>query len=294
MTDAALLAIDWGTTNRRIYVIDAAGIVLARERDDCGILTMAGGDFAGEVAAIRARHGNLPMVCIGMIGSNRGWAAVPYVACPVGVPLLARTLHWMEPGRTAIVPGVSIMANGRGDVMRGEETQVLGAVAARLAPDDSLFCQPGTHCKWVQAADGVIVDFRTTMTGELFALLRQHSLLAESIGGRVADGPAFRAGVRDAAEGRLLGDLFGVRASHLLDLRPPEDAASYASGLLIGSDVREQGLGTGEMVYLLASGDLAALYTTAIEESGARVAIIDSERAFVAGVMAIWSEAHAS
>jgi len=294
MTDAALLAIDWGTTNRRIYVIDAAGIVLARERDDYGILTMAGGDFAGEVAAIRARHGDLPMVCIGMIGSNRGWAAAPYVACPVGVPLLARALHWMEPERTAIMPGVSIIANGRGDVMRGEETQVLGAVAARLAPGDSMFCQPGTHCKWVQAADGTIVDFRTTMTGELFALLRQHSLLAESIGGTVADGPAFRAGVRDAAEARLLGDLFGVRASHLLALRPTEDAASYASGLLIGSDVREQSLGAGEIVYLLANGDLAALYTTAIEVSGARVAIIDSERAFVAGVMAIWSYAHAS
>ena len=294
MTDAALLAIDWGTTNRRVYVIDAAGAVIARERDNCGILRMAGGDFAGEVAAIRARHGDLPMVCVGMVGSNRGWAAVPYVACPVGVPALARALHWMEPDRTAIMPGVSIMANGRGDVMRGEETQVLGAVAARLAPVDAVFCQPGTHCKWAQVADGTIVDFRTTMTGELFALLRQHSLLAETIGGTVADGPAFRAGVHDAADGRLLGDLFGVRASDLLGLRPSEDAASYASGLLIGTDVREQGLTSGETVYLLANGDLAALYTTAIEASGARIAVIDSERAFVAGVMAVWRYAHAS
>lgn len=294
MADAALLAIDWGTTNRRVYSIDAAGAVIASERDDRGILAMGGGDFAGEVTAIRARFSNVPVLCAGMVGSNRGWAAVPYVACPVDLPLLARALHWIEPDRTAIVPGISIVAAGRGDVMRGEEVQVLGAVAAAVTPADALFCQPGTHCKWVEVANGTIVNFRTTLTGELFALLRQHSLLAETIGGTVADGPAFRAGVRDAGEGRLLGNLFAVRASHLLGLRSPEDGASYASGLLIGSDVHEQCLASGMTVHLLASGDLAALYAAAIEASGARVVAVDSQRAFLAGITAIWSLRHAS
>lgn len=294
MPDAALLAIDWGTTNRRVYAIDAAGGVIATERDDHGILAMAGGDFAREVAAIRERFGDLSVLCAGMVGSNRGWAAVPYVPCRADIPTLAAALHWIEPGRTAIVPGVSSIVGTRGDVMRGEEVQLLGAVAAGLAPRDALLCQPGTHCKWACMADGAIADFRTTMTGELFALLRRHSLLAETIDGAVADGAAFRSGVADAAGGRMLGDLFGVRASALLGLRLGDDAASYASGLLIGTDVREQRLAAGDTVHLLASGELVALYSAAIESAGARVVAVDSHRAFLAGITAIWSRAHAS
>ena len=294
MPDAAFLAVDWGTTNRRVYAIDASGAVVATERDDRGILAMAGGDFAGEVAAIRGRFGDMPIVCAGMVGSNRGWANVPYLACPADLPALAAALHWIEPGRTAIVPGVSTIAGTRGDVMRGEEVQLLGAAAAGLTPPDALLCQPGTHCKWARIADGAISGFRTTLTGELFAVLRRHSLLAETIGGDVVDGAAFRAGVHDAAKGHLLADLFGIRASGVLGLRAPDDSASYASGLLIGTDVREQGLAAGDTVYLLASGDLAPLYATAIEANRADVVMVDSHRAFLAGITAIWNLAHAS
>lgn len=294
MSDAAFIAIDWGTTNRRVYVIDANGLATETERDNRGVLAMAGGDFAGEVAAISARLGELPVVCAGMVGSARGWAPVPYVSCPTDIADLAHALHWIDPGRAAIVPGVSTTVAGRGDVMRGEEVQLLGAITAKLAPDDALFCQPGTHCKWAQMADGAIGDFRTTMTGELFAILKQHSLLAGTIGGKVVDGPAFREGLGDAAQGGLLGTLFGVRANDLLGLRNSADAASYTSGLLIGSDVREQHLAAEQVVHLLASGDLAALYTTAIEAVGARVVALDSHHAFVAGITAIWSRIRVS
>lgn len=292
MSTAAFLAVDWGTTNRRVYVIDMDGVVLATERDGRGILGMDDAAFAGEVANIRARFGDLPMVCAGMVGSNRGWVAVPYLPCPADLAALAGALHWVEPGRTAIVPGVSSVEHGRGDVMRGEEVQLLGAVATGLAPGDALLCQPGTHCKWARVADGAIAAFRTTLTGELFALLRRHSLLAETIDGPVADGPAFREGLADAAAGRLLGDLFGVRASGLLGLRAPGDAASYASGLLIGSDVREQSLAATDTVHLLASGDLADLYASTVRATGAQVVHVDSHRAFVAGITAIWSLSH--
>ena len=294
MSDAAFLAIDWGTTNRRVYSIDAGGGVVATERDDRGILAMAGGDFATEVSAIRARFGDLPILCAGMVGSNRGWATVPYLACPVDLSALAAALHWIEPGRTAIVPGVSTIVGARGDVMRGEEVQLLGAVATGLVPPDALLCQPGTHCKWVRMVGGAISGFRTTLTGELFALLRRHSLLAEAVGADAIDGPAFLDGVNDAAEGRLLGDLFGIRANGLLGLSAPADAASYASGLLIGSDVREQALAASDTVHLLASGDLAPLYAAAIEANGGGVVLVDSHRAFLAGITAIWTVAHAS
>ncbi len=288
------LAIDWGTTNRRIYAIDAAGAVIATEHDDRGLLAMAGRDFAVEVAAIRARLGDVPVLCAGMVGSAQGWVQATYVACPADLAGLARALLWVEPGRAAIVPGLSSIDGGRGDVMRGEEVQLLGAVAAGLAPDDGMLCQPGTHCKWARIAGGQVASFRTTMTGELFALLGQHSLLAELIRGEVADGPAFRQGLADSGRARLLGDLFGARADGLLGLRPRDQTAAYVSGLLIGADVREQALAGGETVHVLAEAALGALYATAIEVVGGRVVMVDGGGAFVAGINAIWRLAHGS
>jgi 2-dehydro-3-deoxygalactonokinase len=288
LADAAFLAVDWGTTNRRVYAIDAAGTVVATERDDRGVLAVARADFAAEVAAIRARFADLPMLCAGMVGSVRGWVEVPYLPCPADLGALARALHWVEPGRTAIVPGLSVVDGQRGDVMRGEEVQLLGSLAAGLAPPDALLCQPGTHCKWAHMAGERIAGFRTAMTGELFALLRQHSLLADFLDGEVAADDAFRAGLAEASDGTLLTSLFGVRASALLGLRPRATAASYVSGLLIGSDVREQALAPGREVHLLADPVLGALYAAAIDAAGARAVPVDSHAAFIAGIAALW------
>lgn len=293
MTDAVLLAVDWGTTNRRVYAIDADGAVVATERDDRGVLNIAADDFAAEVAGIRARVGDLPMLCAGMVGSVRGWVEVAYLACPVDLPDLAAGLLWVDQ-RTAIVPGLSARTVRGGDVMRGEEVQLLGAVATGLVPANALLCQPGTHCKWATMVDGKVNQFRTTVTGELFALLRRHSLLAEFLTGAVVDGSAFRAGVAAAADATLLSDLFAVRASALLGTRPHHEAAAYVSGLLIGNDVREQKLDRGQCVHLLADPSLGSLYAAAIASGGARAEPVDSHAAFVAGITAIWREAHAS
>lgn len=288
MTKAAFLAIDWGTTNRRVYAIDASGEVVANERDDRGVTSIARGDFAAEVAQIRTRFGDLPVLIAGMAGSVRGWVEVPYLRCPADLATLAGAVHWVEP-RTAIVPGLSVVDGARGDVMRGEEVQLLGSVAAGLAPPDALLCQPGTHCKWATMAAGSVVGFRTAMTGEVFALLRRHSLLADFLTGDVSEGAAFSAGVAASADATLLTALFGVRASVLLDLRAREDAASYVSGLLIGSDVREQALAAGQTVHLLADPALGALYAAAIEAYGGCPVAIDSQAGFLAGVTALWS-----
>ncbi|HEU4961918.1 MAG TPA: 2-dehydro-3-deoxygalactonokinase [Sphingomonas sp.] len=288
MSAAEFLAVDWGTTNRRVFAVDGGGAVLATERDDRGILAVGRGGFAAEAAAIRARFGDLPMLCAGMVGSVGGWVEAAYRAAPVGLNELAEALTWVEPGRTAIVPGVRFAGEDRGDVMRGEEVQLLGAVASGMAPGDALLCQPGTHCKWARMADGRIASFRTTMTGELFAMLKKHSLLADFMGGTVADGPAFRAGVAASAAGTLLGDLFGERASVLLGRRDRADIAAHVSGLLIGSDVREQAIGTGTTVHLLADPALGALYRAAIEMAGGTAMLLDSHDAFVAGIVRLW------
>ena len=228
---ARFLAVDWGTTNRRVFLIEQ-GRVARTERDDHGVTAVE--DFAAEVAGIRERFGDLPMLMAGMVGSNIGWRVAPYVPAPAGIAeLIAGLLEIDE--RTAIVPGVS--TDDPADVMRGEEVQLLGAVAAGLVPRDALLVQPGTHCKWVEMADGRIAGFTTAMTGELFALLRSHGLLAAQLSGEVTAGDAFLAGVDEGGKRDLAASLFGIRAAKLLGERDDRDAASFASGLLIGSDV---------------------------------------------------------
>jgi 2-dehydro-3-deoxygalactonokinase len=284
----AFLAVDWGTTNRRVYAIGADGAVLATERDGQGLLATPRDAFAGEVAGLRRRFGEAPTLCAGMVGSARGWEDVPYVDCPAGLDQLAARLRWVEPGRTAIVPGVAVRDLESPDVMRGEEVQLLGAVASGAAPDGALLCQPGTHCKWARVENERIISFRTAMTGELFSLLRASSLLAPFLDGPVEDGPDFRAGVALARRGHALGALFGERAGVLLGFRESSQVAARVSGLLIGEDVRGQALARGETVYVLADPVLGGLYVAAIEEMGGRAVLLSSHDAFVAGINRIW------
>jgi 2-dehydro-3-deoxygalactonokinase len=284
-TGGAFVAVDWGTTNRRAYLVEN-GAVVRSERDGVGILAVPPGGFADEVAALRARFGAAPMLLAGMVGSNRGWIDAGYVPCPAGLDTLAARLVSPVAG-VRVVPGVSTTAADRGDVMRGEEVQLLGAVAAGLAPPDALLCQPGTHCKWARMAGGAIAGFATAMTGELFALLRDHALIGAAMTGAVGSGAAFLDGVDRAAEGDLTTALFGVRPASLLGLRDDADAASYVSGLLIGSDVRAHAC-AGDTVYLLADPALGALYACALDRLGARAVPIDSHLAFVAGATRLW------
>lgn len=278
------LAIDWGTTNRRAFLIEG-GQVVRTERDDRGVTSVT--DFAAEAAGIRSRFGDLPMLMAGMVGSNIGWQAAPYVPAPAGIEELAANLLKID-DRTAIVPGVSV--TGPADVMRGEEVQLLGAVAAGLVPHDALLAQPGTHCKWAEMEGGRIAGFTTAMTGELFAMLRKYGLLSSQLTEEVTLGQAFLDGVEEGRKRDLAASLFGIRAAKLLGERPDSDAASFASGLLIGSDVaaRLERVGHDE-VHILADPVLGGLYSAAVEVHGRRAVRVDSHAAFVAGIIAIGS-----
>lgn len=280
----AFLAVDWGTTNRRVFRIED-GAVVATERDDRGAAAVAAADYPAEVAGIRERMGDLPMLLAGMVGSTIGWREVPYVDAPARIEALARGLGRID-ARTAIVPGVAVRDPAAPDVMRGEEVQLLGAVAAGLAPADALLCQPGTHCKWAGIEAGRIARFATAMTGELFALLRGHGLLARQLGGAVEDGTAFRDGVARGARGDLATALFGIRAAGVLGLRDDAEAASYASGLLIGADAAPR-VEAGTAVHILADPALGGLYATAVETLGGTARLVDSHAAFVAGISRI-------
>lgn len=280
------IAVDWGTTNRRAWRIGADGTVVAEMEDDQGIMAIAAGGFEAAIQAIRDRLGDHTLLMAGMIGSNRGWAEAPYVPCPAGLPELATALHWVEPGRAAIVPGLSWIGEDRADVMRGEEVQILGAFAERLVPPDATICHPGTHNKWIALEDGRIAAFRTVMTGELFNLLREHSILSELLETPAETGAAFEAGVRHGLDyDDLTAELFSVRARVLLGRAPREDAASYTSGLLIGSDLRIglRSAGDGK-IWVMGRPELTNLFVSALGHAGRDAHAVDGEQAFLAGV----------
>ncbi|MEW9855173.1 2-dehydro-3-deoxygalactonokinase [Novosphingobium sp. M1R2S20] len=281
----AFIAVDWGTTNRRAYHVEQ-GSVIATERDGLGVLSVRAAGFPTEVAALRTRFGPLPVIMAGMVGSNRGWHDAGYVACPATVETIAAAV--VQPEEAVwITPGVHIDAPERADVMRGEEVQLLGAVAAGLAPGDALLCQPGTHNKWATLQQGAIVDFTTAMTGELFGLLKDHALIGSEMAGAVDADASFRAGVDASAEADLLATLFGVRAASVLGKRAPGEAAAYVSGLLVGYDCRARLREPGQTVYLLADGLLARLYRAAVTIVGGKAVMVDSQASFVAGITQI-------
>ena len=152
------IAADWGTTRRRAMRIDNRTMQPDEIDEGAGMSGLRPGDYAGECAAIRRRFGDLPILAAGMVGSRSGWSETRYLTAPVGLDDLAGQLHHVPGQRVAIVPGVARRDRGRSDVMRGEEVQALGAVAAGMAPSDALICQPGTHNKWITMHSGQITE----------------------------------------------------------------------------------------------------------------------------------------
>ena len=279
------IAVDWGTTNRRAWRIEG-GDVAQEFDDDRGVLSVEKQDFPAVVGEIRERLGDDPMLMAGMIGSNRGWVDAGYVPCPAGLGDVAAALVWAEAGRTAIVPGLSIA--GPADVMRGEEVQILGAVNAGMLPDDAIVCHPGTHNKWATLAGGRVTSFRTVMTGEMFSLLKEHSILSDLLVGEMTVDDAFCDGVRCGLEGQALtAELFSVRAGVLLGERRREDATDFTSGLLIGADVGFGIEGTGGKICVMGRPELTRLYAAALGIAGREATEIDGEAAFLAGIKAI-------
>lgn len=282
------IGVDWGTTNRRAYRIDASGKCAEEFEDSKGVLSVPECGFPDAIAEIRQKLGDHPLLLAGMIGSNRGWVEAPYVPCPAGIEDLVRGLVWAGE-REAIVPGVSYVGQGRADVMRGEEVQLLGGIASGMIDPDGFVCHPGTHNKWALLRHGTIQIFGTVMTGELFSLLKEHSILADLLQGPVEVGDAFRRGVRHAMEREMLpASLFGVRAGVLLGQTDKKDASSYTSGLLIGTDVR---IGLtwplGARIAVVGRPELTQLYAAAIVEAGREPIELDGEQCFVAGILTI-------
>ncbi len=279
------VAVDWGTSNRRAWTV-VGGVATHLLSDDRGILAVT--DFPAEIADLHTRAGGAPLLMAGMIGSNRGWREVPYVAAPATLAQVAAAVDWVEPG-VGLVSGVSFVDGAHADIMRGEEVQLLGACALAKVDCDGLVCHPGTHTKWVEMEGGAITRFRTVMTGDVFAALARHSILSDLLAHDAPVDEAFRAGVDHAlANTDLTAELFAARARVVLGLREAVHAASYVSGLLIGSDVRT-GLGRlrADVVPVLGAPALTARFAAALTQAGRIAEEHDGDAAFVAGMIAI-------
>jgi 2-dehydro-3-deoxygalactonokinase len=278
------IAVDWGNSNRRAYRVSANGDILDSFTDAKGVLTLDPSGFDDAVGEIRHRLGDLPMLLAGPVGSNRGWHNAPYVPCPATASDLATKLVWVD-AQTAIIPG--LCQSDPYDVLRGEEVQALGAIAIGGASADGVICLPGTHSKWIQAHGGSLASFTSAITGELFGLLRQHSILADVLTGDVVDGEAFCRGVADALAGKpIMQALFGIRAAHVLG-HGDGNGASYASGLLIGTDWRDNAPADASTITLVGEPALCALYANAASLAGWKTNAVDGGVAFVAGMMTL-------
>jgi 2-dehydro-3-deoxygalactonokinase len=280
-----MIGIDWGTTSFRAFRFVADGSIRDRRTALRGIVNIQDNKFADslrEEIGPWLAAGENHVLLSGMIGSRQGWKEAPYLPCPAGAPEIAAALVEIEFdwAQVKLVPGLSATDEaGVAEVMRGEETQVLGVLTAMGG--GGLACLPGTHSKWTRVEGGRIVGFTTHMTGEAFGALRGHTILGRMMRDGPSDGAPFDAGVRRAGDsGGLLHHIFGARAEVLAGRLAETDAAAYLSGILIGHEVRAAlGGRQGEVVHLIGSPDLTVLYARAISAYGGFAERHDGEAA---------------
>ncbi|MDQ6634532.1 MAG: 2-dehydro-3-deoxygalactonokinase [Gemmatimonadota bacterium] len=271
----SLIGLDWGTTALRAFLLADDGVVIDSRTEPWGIMHVPHGDFAAAFETVtaewRRKWRGLSAIAAGMVGSANGWVETPYRAAPAGVDELASALTTVPGADLRIVPGIAALGE-RPDVMRGEETQIAGALAIETALVRSLLVLPGTHSKWARLQDGRITEFTTFITGELFAVLREHSILGRApvsteragIGAKLED--AFARGVR-AAQGSPRGVaplLFSARALVVTDRLAGAASLHYLSGLLIGDEVRCGLAQYGVPAALIGDAALCDRYVTAL------------------------------
>lgn len=276
-SDPVLIGLDWGTSSLRAFLIDAEGRVREQLASSDGIMQVPGRDFD---AVFRVLVGPwlerrpLPVLMSGMITSRNGWVETPYVGLPLTAAELARSLasHTTKDGfKVHFVTGVMTQGPSGPDVMRGEETQIIGALAQ--GSRDGLFVMPGTHSKWVTVRTGQIEDYATYMTGEVFAALKEHTILGTLVEPGPFDAKGFDLGVKVGLQTgcHLLHDLFKVRTLPLMEQMPKTSVAEYLSGLLIGAEVAAatEGRDPAQTAITIVGGnDLTNRYERALKQAG--------------------------
>jgi 2-dehydro-3-deoxygalactonokinase len=294
----AWIAVDWGTSNLRAWAMGPGGLVLAEAASDDGMGKLTRDGFEPALLRLIADWltGHPPVLACGMVGSRQGWCEAPYRAVPCS-PLDRAALvaaPTTDPRLSVhIAPGLKQTAPA--DVMRGEETQIAGALA--LMPGyDGILCLPGTHSKWAQISAGEVVSFQTYMTGEMFALLSEASVLRHGMQGGGWDDAAFDAAVSDALSRpeRLGARLFSLRAEGLLAGLAPAAALARLSGLLIGTELAAaRPYWLGQRVTLVGAAKLSAAYAKALKSQGVDAQHLSVTDCTLAGLASLAPETEA-
>lgn len=304
MSDAAFVAVDWGTTSFRLWLLSKSGTVLAERRSAEGMTTAMQTGFtevlASHLAAISAPEG-LPVIICGMAGARQGWVEAGYVDVPADLSeILDRATR--VPGQQddiRILPGLAQRAEQTPDVMRGEETQLLGALSEHHRSGYQLVCMPGTHSKWVRVENLNVTGFSTFMTGEMFDVISKHSILSHAVADAqsfTGDLPAFRNAVKDIYENPQMATnrFFTLRSGQLLHGLSATDAKAKLSGTLIGLEIAGAHASAPKesTVILIASGGLGALYKAAFDALSIDFTTIDADdavrRGLIAAATTIW------
>jgi 2-dehydro-3-deoxygalactonokinase len=273
--EPAFIGVDWGTSSFRAYLADAEGRALETIADGEGALALRAGEHEPYLAGRLAVWPKLPVFACGMVGAKQGWREAPYVACPAGLAEIAAAMLEVPTsfGPVRIAAGLRATdAAGAPDVMRGEETQILGALAAGFG--DGVYVLPGTHSKWARVESGRIAGFETFMTGEVFAVLKTHSVLGRMMA-PPAPGEGFARGLDAAQElarpGDLLHAIFAARTFGLFGTLPPDQLGEYLSGLLIGAEILAGAPGAARAV-AIGSAALSKRYVDAGARLGVEIA----------------------
>ncbi|RDK96008.1 2-dehydro-3-deoxygalactonokinase [Enterobacillus tribolii] len=288
------IAIDWGTTNFRAFLLEDERII-ARLAEPCGLLSVENKQFGATLQRLLApwleERCALPVVMAGMVGSQQGWQDVPYATLPAGAQNLVRgtytfTTPWGSPAW--IIPGVTGNSRyGQPDVMRGEEIQLLGLAQCHPAQEHFALL-PGTHSKHARMRQGEIVDFTTFMTGELFSLLCQHSLLGRDLPEQEPHDPSFALGIDTASEGTPFSHLiFSARTRRLAGEIALPHIHSYLSGLLIGHELAT--VDGGQPAWVVGSSALTARYQQAAGRLGLKLNAVDGDTCFLQGLNSLRS-----
>ncbi|MCU6221290.1 2-dehydro-3-deoxygalactonokinase [Enterobacter cloacae] len=281
------IAIDWGSTNLRAWLCQGEQCLESRQ-SAAGVTRLNGKSPEAVLAEVTRnwRDSATPVVMAGMVGSNVGWKIAPYLPVPAHFSAIGEQLTSVG-DNIWIIPGLCVSRDDNHNVMRGEETQLLGA---RTLSPSSVYVMPGTHCKWVQADAEQIHDFRTVMTGELHHLLLAHSLVGAGLPEQAPSAAAFSAGLaRGIASPDVLPQLFEVRASHVLGNLPREQVSEFLSGLLIGAEVASmrEFVGREQAVTIVAGAALTSRYEQAFRAIGREVSTVSGDTAFQAGIRSI-------
>ena len=290
------IAVDWGSSNLRVWALDRRHKILDSFSSNDGMVSLETSDFEPlllkQISNWVANDVNIPVLCCGMVGAKQGWMEAPYATVPYNLMQETDSVKVIcRDNRLDVRILGGLKQNNPADVMRGEETQIRGFLSD-FADFDGIVCLPGTHTKWVHVSAGEVISFRTFISGELFALMSEYSVLKHSVKSDGWDDKEFRSAVSESISNpqKIFSDFFKLRADHLLKQVEQSELRSKLSGYIIGAELAgAKPYWLGQNVVILGNNNLSKIYKTALEGQGIFAQQIDATECTLNGLAQAFS-----